>query len=65
MGLLVQALGYVDQSYTKCNLVCGVFFAPRATFVLVHCFDWPILMNLVLALRHLLSAVQIENIFGS
>ena len=57
MGLLVQALRYVNQSYTKCDLVCGVFLAPRAAFVLVLCFDWPVLMNLVLALRHLLSAV--------
>ena len=57
MGLLVQALRYVNQSYTKCDLVCGVFFAPRATFVHVLCFDWHVLMNLVLALQHLLSAV--------
>ena len=57
MGLLVQALRYVNHSYTKCNLVYGVFLAPRATFVHVLCFDWPVLMNLVLAFRHLLSAV--------
>ena len=57
MGLLFQALRYVNHSYTKCNMVYGVFLSPRATFVHVLCFDWPVLMNLVLALQHLLSAV--------
>ena len=46
MGLLVQALRYVNQSYTKCDLVCGVFLAPRAAFVLVLCFNWPFFNDL-------------------
>ena len=36
-------------------MVYRVFLAPRAAFVPVLCFDWPVLMNLVLALRHSLS----------
>ena len=56
VGLLVQVLRYVNHSYTKCDMVYRVFFlSPRAAFVLVLCFDWPVLMNLVLALRHSLS----------
>ena len=36
-------------------MVYRVFLALRAAFVPVLCFDWPVLMNLVLALRHSLS----------
>ena len=47
--------GYVNHSYTKCDMVYRVFLSPRAAFVLVLSFAWPVLMNLVLALRHSLS----------